>query len=159
MAGSWAKTWEATEERITKWLASQLGQTYGKNAYVGELPKDYEYSEKEGMWFFGMQGGGEPLDYESNMNTPGGWNVRQMAAEFEGFWHERKDAIGVAGRLMDLLPAAKYAVKKVQRIKATTEPAIARATITRKADQDEGGDMQGWSVRIELEVTYEMDTG
>ena len=162
MAGSWAATWAATEERITRWIASQLGETWGKNAYVGEIPKDYKYSDKEGMWFFGILGGGEPADYESNMNVPGGWNVRMANAEFEGVWTDRDTAQKIAGKLMDILPAplaANGGVKKVQRIKPTTEPEISRAILERKSDQTEGGAMRVWRVRCELEVLYEKDTG
>ena len=152
MAESWASAWQTAEERTAKWLASKLGQTFGKNAYVGEIPKNFAYTDREGMWWFGIQGGGTPQDYEFNMNTPGACNERLMSAEFEGVWTDRADAQAVAGKLMDILPCAEYAIKQVRRLRITSDPSITRAVVQRKEDLALGGDCQVWRVRVELEI-------
>lgn len=154
---SWAESWETTERRITDWIASELGATYGKNAYAGEIPKDFNYNNKNGMWYFAIPGGNAPIDFDFNMNTPGGCGEREMNAEFEGVWHTRKDAMNVAGKLMDICPPTEYTVKQVRRIRIAAQPDIQRASINYRPGQNEGGVHRVWRVRCELLVLFKRE--
>lgn len=162
MSRSWADEWKNAETRITTWLASELGVTLGKNAYTGEIPKDFVYTEKNGMFSFAINGGDEPLDFAFNMDEPGNsataCNERRMEAEFEGVWSSREDAQRVAGKLMDIMPPAEYTVNDVRRIRMPTQPRIERATFQAREDQATGGEVRVWRVTCTLLVLFRRET-
>jgi hypothetical protein len=98
---SWQSTWDNAELTIFGFFQTLLGGTYGADAFIGELPKDFEYASVDGVWTVGLEGGGTPLDFDQNMNTPGGWVEKELVVRFEGIWNTRDQAKRVARGLPD----------------------------------------------------------
>ena len=150
---TWLEAWDGAEERIFGYLLGLTSCDRDVNAFLGELPKDFVYSA-EGFWMFAMGGGGAPLDYEINMNTPGGCGERQMNATFEGIYNDRTTAKRIAGILMENFPIAESTLTGVSRMKPSEEPTVARDVILRRADQAQGGEMRIWRVSQPFEIIY-----
>jgi len=149
---SWAQSWQHAETTLFGWFRSILGGDLDKSAFLGEIPVDFEYESERGMWVFALTGGGVPLDYDSNIATAGGFGVRQLSALWEGYYTERKDAMSIAGKMMDAIPLPEGSLAGVYRCKPAQEPSIERGVLTRANDQTDGGEMRVWKVTIALEV-------
>ena len=143
---SWQSTWDNAELTIFGFFQTLLGGTYEVDAFIGELPKDFEYASVDGVWMVGMEGGGTPLDFDQNINTPGGWVEKELGVRFDGIWNTRDQAKRVAGQLMDALPITENAINGVRRLRPTEEPMIERGIVERAADQSLAGDMRVWRV-------------
>jgi len=154
MSTTWATAWKTTEDRITGWIANEIGYTLDQQIFAGELPKDFQYSDDAGVCLFRIQGGGPPISFEWNMNTPGAASQREMGCEFHGVFSTREEAMTVAGALMDVIPPAESAIQGVDRLRPTEEPTIERTTIPRRSDQALGGEMRVWAITYPMLVLF-----
>ena len=149
------QAWKLAEEGVFTWIREILGGDYDQNAFLAELPKDYDFTNENYMWYFAVTGGGTPLDFDINMNTAGGCGSFQMNAELGGIFETREDAQECAGQIMDSTPMPSSTVDNVTRFKISENPTIERDIIPRKSDQAQGGDMRIWKLGITFEIIFE----
>ncbi len=153
------EAWEHAENACYGFLREALGATHNADSFIAELPKDFVYNSRRGMWLFaiGDEPGDAPLDAEFNVRHPGGMGTNplwQMPARLQGVWTERSAAILAAGVMRAVLPIPENSIDGIFRFNRRTEPNIVRTTILRKADQDKGGIMRVWRMQQPMVVTF-----
>lgn len=153
---SWVDAWYQAEQVCFEYLRTVL-EAGEDDSFVGEIPKDFQYSEERGMWLFAIEGGGEVLDFEFNMNDAACVHDKQLQAMFMGIWPSRRDAMNAAGTIMDALPVAEDRLVGITRFKAIEEPRVERTTIPRRSDQEVGGEMRVWQVTYPMHVLFTRD--
>ncbi len=136
------KIWQEAEQRCFDYLTSEIGDSPHVTAYISEMP-----AGSYNTWYFEIQGGGEPLDYEFNMDTKGGCGEWKMNAQVEGAFTERKDAQYLAGTLRSILPTDELEITEVFRFRPRSEPRIIRDFVER-----DGKTIAVWLLTYELEV-------
>ena len=149
--------WYNAEQICGNWIISTVGAEYGVNGFIGEMPKDFQYSEEDGMCFFELSGGGTPLDDSFNMDHAGGFGDKQiwrMTGKFSGIYTERKRAMQIAGLLRQHLPVSEDSLAGIFRFRRGGEPTIERYVIPRRSDQAKGGDIRVWRIEMMLDVWF-----
>ena len=163
MSASWAYSVTKAEERCFSYLLNNLGGQYQEDvsAFCPELPDTFDYTDAaDGMWQFQLLGGGQPIDFDINMNDPGSGTAfaeDELQAEFMGVFNDRTEALRVAGAIMDCLPMPEYAVTKVRRFRVLDKPRWERGIIQRRQDKAKGGEQQIWRVTATFVVLFEKD--
>jgi hypothetical protein len=138
-----------------------LGDKYEEDvsAFSPEFPDTLDYTANAGgMWEFQFTGGGQPIDFDSNMNDPGSnscWNEKEMQATFTGDFTTREEALRIAGAIIDALPMPEYAVNKVRRFRILDNPTWQRGIRKRRQDKSLGGEQQVWRVTSTFLVLFE----
>ncbi len=138
--------WPDAEETLLKFLISETGSKKGSNAFLAELPATAYNS-----WFFEINGGGEPLDFEWNMDTPGGCGDWKMWAKVEGVFIVRRDAQLLAGKIRSILPTEEKFKDNIFRFKPRSEPMVNEALVPDRR----GKNIKGWKLIYELEVSMQ----
>lgn len=153
---SWVEAWEKTENAVLRFIGTILDGEENKTSFVGEFPTTFDYSRVPGMYYFGLEGGQAPIDFEFNMDTPGGGNEKEFRGTFHGVYNDRSVAMRTAGKLLDALPMTESAIDGVRRIRVLTQPRLERAVIERTVadERPKGGPMRVWSVQMELLVLF-----
>lgn len=152
---SWMQSWKNAEGRIFGWMQNLLSGDLDKSAFIGELPKDFEYATETGMWVFELMGGGGVLDEGQNVSDPGGWGEAMFDGEVRGIWSSRDEAREKAGALMDNLPIGDGVIDGIYRITLREYPRVERQVIGRKADQAQGGEMRVWAMTLPVSVIFQ----
>ena len=148
------QAWKLAEEGLFGWMQAVAGSDYNKNAFIAEFPKDFDYMNERYMWAFSIMGGGTPLDFDINMNTPGGCGEFGMSAQLVGVFQDRAEAQDFAGVLMDNLPLPENTIDTIYRFRISENPMLERDTLPRKSDLAVGGDIRVWKLIIVFEVIF-----
>lgn len=157
MASSLEKSWEGAEQKIFGWFIEKLGADYNKNAFIAEVPSAFPLASTQYVWLFEINGGGRPVDYGINVDTPGSFSRIQTKARFVGIFVSRTTAMQIAGKIRDLLPINNTTIQGVERLLVAEEPMIERAVIDVEADVatgEKGGERRFWQLTIGLEVVF-----
>jgi len=155
---SWQESWVGAETSILGFFRDIL-EGSAENSFIGELPKDFQYSEEAGMFMFSLTGGGQPLDFDFNMNTPGSCGEKEFLGMLEGVWTSREEAQRMASIVMDNLPIPENQLTGIRRIRPTENPSLERVTIPRRSDQEIGGDMRVWQMTCPMLVLFTKEAG
>ncbi len=146
--------WKRAEDQCFQYLKQKMGSDYNKNAFLGEIPDDFDYVGEKGMWFFSLKGGGTPIDRQHNMGTPGGWSLFGFNAEWGGAFQTREEAMRMSGIFLQNMPLIEDSLKGVMRFQIETNPEITRLVMDKKSDLPTGGSIRLWAVLSECLVTF-----
>jgi hypothetical protein len=97
------------------------------------------------------------LDYDWNMDTPGGGGtdpIWKLPALFEGVWKDRAVAIQAAGIIRANMPIVEDSLEGVFRFRIRREPAVERAVAKVAPDQETGGEMRVWRLQYPMELWF-----
>jgi len=141
--------WTTAESNCFDYLCSITQAVANRNAFLGRLPAGAYNS-----WSFAISGGGQPLDFEFNMNTPGGCGDWEMSAIITGIFVERAAAQHLAGLLRANLPMAEASIDNVRRIRPSAEPRL----IDDALKLGNGEMIQVWRLEYEFSILFEETT-
>ena len=137
-------TWAISEKACFAYLTDKIQDTEGVKAFVGSLPP-----QAYDCWYFELQGGGEEIDYELNMDTKGGCGEWMMNAQVVGRFAEREDAQMLGSILRSMLPTEENEIKGIFRFRPRSVPRLERDDTV---DDGEGGMIPLTKITYELEV-------
>ena len=134
--------WSEAENTCFEFLTGKTGDKAEETAFIGYRPV-----QSYNIWFFEIQGGDAPLDYDFNMDTKGGCGEWKMNAQVTGYFTERDSAQRLACILRSELPIEESSLTNIFRFRPRSEP-----TLEREAIETEGVFVQLWRLTYELEV-------
>ena len=135
--------WSKSEKACYAYLTDALQAKDGSDCFRGSLPPQaYE------CWYFELQGGGEEIDFEFNMETKGGCGEWQMNAQVQGRYTDRDIAQMVGSMLRASLPTEENEIKGIMRFRPKSVPRLER--------DDTVADGNGGTIPL-TKITYELE--
>jgi hypothetical protein len=159
--------WKRAEAAVFAYLVAQTGDTDGASCAVADIPITHDFDAVSHFWEFDISGGGEPLEKDVNVDTPGECNLWVMAARVRGVWVTRAAAQDFFGKLSELLPLHDTTVVGVERLQVANMPTIEPDVWEREIAEDtvgnveasaKGGPKRIWLLTVPLEISFTSDT-
>ena len=171
--------WAQAEQRTYQVLLDEMSNLENdKNAFIAEWPVTFDFEKHARYVRWEIMGGGKRLDDEINQDQPtvdctGDW---EKAAMLAALYRERDDAI-LEGGFWDeifpmewepvgdvvLRPGSGDPVRGIRRWYPTADPMVTRFTMEKELrdpgedEDDEGGEIRLWVLRMPMNVMYFSD--
>ena len=135
--------WNDSESKLRAYICGKLGDDPDSNNWIGEFPEG-AYNG----WYLEIQGGGEPIDFDVNVDTPGGCGEWGMDGQIVGRFTERENAQYLGNMIRTLMPLAENTIKGIYRCRPRSKPRLNHDYI------DRGGNKRipVWVLTYDLEV-------
>lgn len=159
--------WKRAEAAVAAYLAAQTGDTVNVSCGVADIPITHDFDAVPHYWEFSAAGGGEAIEKDINVDTPGECNLWVMGARVRGVWVTRSAAQDFFGKLATLLPLADTTLVGVERLQVTEMPTIEPSVWEREIAEDTVGDVAAgarggpkrvWLLTVPMEIVFTSDT-